>query len=392
MSQGILISARGAGSWSLAVGTLLLSGCLSMNSTDAEYKSRDVAKGPQLEVPPDLTRPGRDDRYVVPEPVAGGTAVSASSYGKGPAPTVAQRDSGVLPEAGQMVIQRSGTERWLVVPQAPEALWPVVREFWQQNGFLLKVEAPELGIIETDWAENHAKLPGGAIRDLLGRYLDTVYSTGERDKYRTRLERGAQPGTTEVYISHRGMVEKPVVTPGGNEGKTLWEPRPSDTGLESEFLRRLMVRLGSDDLKARAVVAASTAAQTDADRARIVSGTPDQPYLQVNDPLDRAWRRVGLVLDRVGFSVEDRDRAAGQYRVRFVDLNENEAPKKSGGFLSSLAFWRDDTKKPTAEQYRIQLRQGADQMTEVRVLDKDGQPDRTPAASRILSLLQAQLR
>ncbi len=392
MSDAVLISTRCVGAWSVAVGLSLLGGCLSMNSTDAEYKARDAAKGAQLEVPPDLTRPGRDDRYVVPAPVAGGTAVSASAYGRDSAPAVAQREAGVLPDAGQMLIQRSGTERWLVVPQAPEVLWPIVREFWQQNGFLLKVEAPELGIIETDWAENHAKLPGGAIRDLLGRYLDTIYSTGERDKYRTRLERGAQPGTTEIYVSHRGMVEKPVVTPGGNEGKTLWEPRPSDTGLESEFLRRLMVRLGSDDMKARAAVAASTSAQTEADRARVVSTASEQAYLQVDDSLDRAWRRVGLVLDRVGFSVEDRDRAAAQYRVRFVDLNENEAPRKSGGFLSSLAFWRDDAKKPTAEQYRIQLRQRADQMTEVRVLDKDGQPDRTAAAGRILSLLQVQLR
>ena len=372
-------------------GVLLLSGCLQMGSTGAEYKARDGAKGVQLEVPPDLTRPGRDDRYAVPDLVASG-AVNASAYGKGPSAAVAQRESGVLPEAGPISIQRAGTERWLVVPQSPEVLWPIVREFWQQNGFLLKVESADLGIIETDWAENRAKLPGGVIRDLLGKYLDTIYSTGERDKYRTRLERGASPGTTEVYISHRGMVEKPVATGLGNEGKTLWELRPVDPGLESEFLHRLMVRLGSDEGKARAAVAASAAPATDADRARVVSGASEQSYLQVNDSLDRAWRRVGLVLDRVGFSVEDRDRAAAQYRVRFVDMNENEAPKQSDGFLSSLAFWRDGAKKPAAEQYRIQLRQSGEQLTEVRVLDNESRPDTSAAAARILSLLQGQLR
>ena len=138
--------------------------------------------------------------------------------------------------------------------------------------------------------------------------------------------------------------------------------------------------------------AASAAPATDADRARVVSGASEQSYLQVNDSLDRAWRRVGLVLDRVGFSVEDRDRAAAQYRVRFVDMNENEAPKQSDGFLSSLAFWRDGAKKPAAEQYRIQLRQSGEQLTEVRVLDNESRPDTSAAAARILSLLQGQLR
>jgi outer membrane protein assembly factor BamC len=374
---------------------LALTGCMSLGSKTPEYKARDVAKGPNLEVPPDLTRPGRDDRYQMADVSTPGGAVTASGYGKETVAAARTGDTTVLPAVGQLKIQRSGSERWLVVPQTPQQLWEKVRDFWQDNGFLLKVESPESGILETDWAENHAKLPGGVIRDFLGRFLDTIYSTGERDKYRTRLEPGVEPGTTEIYISHRGMVESLVTNNLGAEGKTMWEPRPADPGLESEFLRRLMVRLGSDETTAKASVEASQSASTAADtsRARVVNAAGGGSVLEVREPFDRAWRRVGLVLDRVGFSVEERDRASGQYLVRYLDPNEGQAPKKTGGFFSALAFWRsEDKKNPAADQYRIELKGRDDQVTEVRVLGKDGAPDATVTAGRILSLLQGQLR
>ena len=103
--------------------------------------------------------------------------------------------------------------------------------------------------METDWAENRAMIPSGPIRNLLGKIIDSAYSTGERDKFRTRLERGSAPGTTEIYISHRGMVE---VYTSKDESSTVWQPRPPDPELEAEFLGRLMLRFGVDDARARA--------------------------------------------------------------------------------------------------------------------------------------------
>ena len=52
-----------------------------------------------------------------------------------------------------------------------------------------RMDQPNLGIMETDWAENRAKIPQDFIRNTLGKLLDSVYSTGERDRFRTRLER-----------------------------------------------------------------------------------------------------------------------------------------------------------------------------------------------------------
>jgi len=296
----------------------------------------------------------------------------------------------VLPEVDNMRVERAGNHRWLVVQHSPEKLWPLVRDFWQESGFLLKIEMPEAGVMETDWAENRAKIPGGAVRDLLSRVLDQVYSTSERDKFRTRLERTPDGKGTEVYISHRGMQE--VYTTmrdpqSSAPGDTAWQPRDSDSELEAEFLRRLMVRLGAQEEKARQLAANSAAPLW---RAELRKGNAGTEVLQVLEPFDRAWRRVGLALDRVGFTVEDRDRQKGLYFVRYADP-EAEMREKTQGILTRIGGWFSSGPKVKAEQYRVVVSQAGTE-AEVRVLNKEGAADGSKTAQRILSLLHEQLK
>src|SRR6185369_10499000 len=237
----------------------------------------------------------------------------------------------------------------------------------------------EAGVMETDWAENRAKIPQDMIRSTLGKILDQVYSTPERDKFRTRLER-ATDGGSEIYVSHRGMIEV-YVTEGRD--KTMWQPRPADPELEAEFLRRLMVRLGAREDKAKQTVAA--AAQPT--RASLSKSGDGREALHVQEPFDRAWRRVGLALDRVGFTVEDRDRQKGLYFVRYADP-EAEMALKDRGFIDRLF---GTTSKAKPEQYRVQVL-SVGQGTEINVLNKDGATDRSSTARRILSLLLEQLK
>jgi outer membrane protein assembly factor BamC len=344
-----------------------------------DYKS--AGSLPSLEVPPDLTTPSRDNRYAVPE--TGKSTATLSGYQQDRSQQVKLGNTAVLPNVDKMRIERAGTQRWLVVQEPPEKLWGLVKDFWQENGFLVQVERSEAGVMETDWAENRAKLPQDVIRSTLGKVLDAVYSTPERDKFRTRLERTSDGGT-EIYVSHRGMIEVYV-----NEGKdkTMWQPRPADPDLEAEFLRRLMVRLGAREDKAKQVVAA--AAQTT--RASIGKSSDGRDLLQVQEPFDRAWRRVGLALDRVGFTVEDRDRQKGLYFVRYADPEADVDKKKKEGFMDKLAFWRSDDAKVKAEQYRVQVR-GASERSEVVVLNKDGGADQSATARKILTLLHEQLK
>ena len=366
----------------------LLAGCSSMPEIlqGDKIKYKGAGKLPPLEVPPDLTAPSRDDRYAVPDVNTQGSA-TLSTYNAERGGTVRAGSTELLPNVAKVRIERAGSQRWLVVPEAPEKVWPIVREFWQGLGFLVKIELPEAGVMETDWAENRAKIADDPIRNLLGKVMDAVYSTGERDKFRTRLERGTEPGTTEVYISHRGMVE--VYKTEGRDS-TVWQPRPADAELEAEFLRRLMVRFGVEDTRAKAQLAGN---DVKTERARLVRAGTGAGKLELTESFDRAWRRVGLALDRVGFTVEDRDRSKGYYFVRYVDPQIDGQPgsDKDKGFLSKLAFWKSDKSGIKAEQYRVVVKE-ANSISEVQVQNKDAQPDNSDTGRRILSLLHDQLK
>jgi outer membrane protein assembly factor BamC len=365
------------------VGTLLaltlgLSACSTVDNflqgDKVDYKSQSVKTAP-LEVPPDLTQLQRDGRYAP----AGGS-VSASTYQTGGAtlnPAAANAVATVAPAAvGEMRIVREGNQRWLVVPMPAEQLWPQLREFWTERGFNLVIDNAQAGVMETDWAENRAKIPQDLLRRTIGRVVDSLYDTGERDRYRTRIERNGT--TSEVYISHRGMTEEYA---GDRKEKTVWTPRPADPGLEAEFLTKLMVKLGTKETAAREVVAkAASAPSTAPARARAVSG---QPALQVDEGFDRAWRRVGLALDRGGFTVEDRDRAGGLYFVRYVDP-KNAATNADPGFFSKLFGKSDNAGAPL--RYRIAVK-GEGEKTNVTVQNSQGSPETSDVGQRIVALL-----
>jgi len=355
----------------------LLAGCSSlrevMEGERIDYKSSG-AKGPSLDIPPDLTQLSRDTRYVVP-----GTAVSANSY-QTSQPTQAVQTAAA--SVGDVRIERAGTQRWLVVNRPADKLWGPVRDFWLESGFLLAQDQENLGIMETDFAENRAKLPQDFIRSALGKVFDGLYSTGERDKFRTRLERRPDGGT-EIYVSHRGMIE--VITgakSGSSSGdSTVWQPRPADPELEAEFLRRLMVKLGVSQEQSKALVAAGATKQT----SRIAT-VNNLPVVQIDEGFDRAWRRVGLALDRTGFTVEDRDRSQGTYFVRYVEPVTN---KTEPGFFSKLFSGSPAAVPPL--KYRIAVKSQGDSTT-VSVLNAQGAPESSANAQRIVQVIADDLK
>ncbi len=367
----------------LSLIVIALAGCgVLPDSRKINYKS--AGKAPTLEVPPDLSQIARDDRYLVPDAAGKGTA-TFSAYTAERTPAAQAQNSPVLPQVDKVRVERSGSQRWLVVAVPPEKLWDTVKDFWQETGFLIAVERPEAGWMETDWAENRAKIGDDGLRSVIGKILDPLYSTGERDKFRTRFEPGSQPGTTDIFISHRGMEE--VYTSSAKED-TRWQPKPPDPELEAEMLRRLMVRLGSEEKRAAAAVATAKAEP----RAMLAKADDGSGTLQVLERFDRAWRRVGLALDRVGFTVEDRDRSRGLYFVRYVDPEADNNSKNDKSWLSSLAFWKSSTPPASSKvQYRIHVAESGDQSV-VKVLSSEGGTDKSETAKKILSLLLQQLQ
>ncbi|MEO8134986.1 MAG: outer membrane protein assembly factor BamC [Betaproteobacteria bacterium] len=354
---------------------LLLAGCGSFNILDRKVDYRSTGTVPSLEVPPDLTAPAFDERYRNDRP--GSATASGLAAGAQPA------RSGILPVVESARIERAGTQRWLVMKGTPEATWNLVREFWVTNGFTMALERPDLGIMETDWAENKALLPQNWLRRQLGRIIDFTYDTGERDRFRTRIERGDQPDTVEVFISHRGLMEVPTKRDGMDFQWKQKEPSPE---LEAEMLQRLLVRVGVPEQTAQTAVARPV----EITLAKIEK-RDGLPMIAFDDPFDRAWRRIGLALDRVGFTVVDRDRAKGVYFVRYVDIDGSPTSRKDDGWLSKLAFWRKEDTSHLQEQYRIVVSEAGGK-SQVLVQDKEGTPDKSTTAEKMLTLLTNQLK
>lgn len=350
---------------------LLTSACSTISGgKKADYKKARTTES--LEVPPDLTASSINQAPELPN--AAGTSLSEMNKTE-----PAAGASAVLPEKSDILVERTGNQEWLLIHAKPSQVWPKVREFWMQQGFLIKMEDPRLGILETGWTENRADIPSDIIRNTLGKVLDFVYSAATRDQFRVRLEHGTTPGTTELYLTHRGMEE--VVTGTAEDRSTKWKLRPSDPELEAEMLKRLMVFLGASEEQAKAQLAAEPQAPS---RAELVSDSSGVMLIDKED-FSRAWRRTGAALDRVGFAVEDRNRADGVYFVRYDDPLGGEEK----GFLSKLAFWSSDEEK--AKQYRIVLQaQGPE--THIIVRNDKGERDNSSTAKRILTLLEEQLR
>ena len=355
----------------LALATLL-SGCSMLQEDKIDYKS--AAKAPTLEVPPDLTQLRKESRFALES-----TSNTASGFQNAGSRVV---DAGTAANAlGPVRIERQGNQRWLVASLPADKVWEPLREFWTGNGFVLTTDAPDIGVMETEWTENRAKLPQDFIRRALGKVLDSLYSTGERDKFRTRVERNAQGGV-EIYITHRGMIENYT---DNQKGSTIWQPRPSDPELEIEFLRRLMVKLGTSPESAKTATAVVSAADTGSQ----VSNLQGQPVIVLPDNLDRAWRRTGVALDRSGFTVEDRDRSAGVYFVRYVAAGTTNEPT---GFLGRLFSSKKDVPS-TLTKYKISITSSGENQSTLRVLTASGQPEASVQdAERILKLIAAQLR
>ena len=363
-----------------------IAGCGVLETKKIDYKSSGQA--PTLEVPPDLTAPTPSDRFALPDSGSRGSATLSTYNAEREFKPGAGESRDVLTKPDNMRVERAGDERWLVIKgMSADEIWPKLRNFWIETGFLLNIDAPSIGVMETDWAENRAKLPQDFIRSTIGKLFDSVYSVPERDKFRTRVEQGVEAGTLDVFISHRSVVEEYET---GNEGPTVWKPSPADPELEAEMLRRMMIYLGAD----QAYAEAQSEQPARAEQA-LIENQDGATTLKVLDPYARAWRRVGLALDRIGFTVQDRNRAEGVYFVRYIDPQKDaDIQQGEKGILASLMFWRsdDDTDARTGDEYRIQIADTGDNAARVVVQNKAGQVENSRTARRIIELLHEQLK
>ncbi len=377
---------------------IALSACSSLSDTFSQetiqYETSD-SRAP-LEIPPDMNSVPMSDRYSVPtrpQTVWASQQQAEQNAEQGNSAPVSQ----VLPVGEVAQIMREGNNRWIHVNLPPEQVWPIVQDFWNTVGLTLARQDASVGVMETNWAENRAKLPQDIIRATLGKVIDMVYSTGERDQYRARLER-SETGGTDIYVTHRSMVEV-VKNISGDNDTTVWQPGPTDPEMEAEMITRLSQRINAE-FDPHAVAASKQEHQKQVEELAAYQPTESISQLEqgadgvatsifIKEGFERAWRRVALAIDRMGFTVEDRDRSRGFFLVRYLDEQYEEEQRSQQGFWKNV-FSRDTPVE--APQYVIYLQPISETETRVHVLGPDGKADTTGVAPKILTLLSEQTR
>lgn len=354
---------------------LTLTGCQTLDdivsAEQVDYKS--TVRGQPLTLPPDLSQSQINPQYSTHDGVA-----SAAAYNSAVAKANKAHNAGpaVLPEQAGMKILRSGDIRWLQIDRDAALVYPDLIAFWNNEGFTINRDNPAAGVIETDWAENRAKIPGNFLRRALGSIIDVVSDSGERERFTTRLER--VNNKTEVFISHERMVE----TQMDRDGTTFkWLPANEDQGLNAAMLSRLMIFLGAEQAKAEQQVRNPEVVRTVNHNANFIEG---ETALGLNANSQDAYRRVGAALASSGFSIDQSDAASGTFVVRYLDTDTGEKRQESNIFSRLFG----DKGNVTPLPYTIRVSPSADQLSVITVLDQQGNIDRSDTARRILTVLQ----
>ena len=124
---------------------IFIFGCESLPSFDdvlpdkrtTYRKSRDL---PELEVPPDLTVTKGEYSSDIP------SDRESTSLNEFERQRSTRGDDGIILGSGNFE-----DEQWVALRGTSVDLWPKLREFWQNNGYIVFLDDAELGVLETDW-------------------------------------------------------------------------------------------------------------------------------------------------------------------------------------------------------------------------------------------------
>lgn len=362
----------------------VIAGCGSSDKKDrpkTEYYGSVMRSG-GLEIPPDLTQTDPDQNITLPAGADSSNGQASSGQQGG---VLSNRR--VLAEPSNVTLMRDEDQRWLIVSAEPDIIWPELVEYWTKDGIELVINSPESGVIETEWLINYADFTSSFGKVFRG-ILNKVTESGRRDKYRISIDYGVEPGTTEVYVAHRGMEEIALGPTRTQIPDYKWVKRPSDPSLELAIMRQIMVYLGVDEDEADSM--AEQDLPEEVDKARLLIDDVDEPVLVLDDTFPRAWQRVGLALDRSGYIVVGRNRQQGGYLIELA--NPDLIEEKKDGFFSRL-FKRD---KQDVEEilYKAQVRlvPQKDDKTLIAIATEEGLHDSSETAISLLQQLYDQLK
>lgn len=345
----------------LALILVPLQGCETMKALGVVPSDPNAERAERLRLPPDLSAQGVNDRLAVP--------------GSGRYSDYQQSRDQLTAAATGVDVRKAGGQRWLEVQAAPGEVWRALHNYLKEQGLTIARESRTLGVIETEWVLRPVAISRGVFAPAVKDPADASVA----DHYQFRVEPGEQPDTSEVYVVHRRMAQRE------GAAEEAWGLRPGEPFLEAEMLRGLMVFLGTPSPEAIQQIAKAEAA---AGGPTLENNASGELRLVLSDSFFNGWRRIGVAIDRLGFSVEDRDRSQGEYFVRY-DPKAELGPREEG-LLDAIAFWRK--KQPDSlALYVIKVRgEGGETVVDVRT--EDGAPAPAEVSERVLALLSEQLR
>ncbi|HAE73471.1 MAG TPA: hypothetical protein DCG43_04950 [Gammaproteobacteria bacterium] len=339
---------------------LSLGGCISLGGDDKEedqvglgersigyYSDKTVTS---LEIPPDLTKPSSQNEFKLENYVTG---IQEDTLSFSERDNAIKEASSILRTLANIEVKKSGDRRWLLVDKKPDAVWNLSKSFFKSHGFAIKKTNKKIGMMETDFLENHPEIPDkslGVIRSMLKKAIAARYALPIVDKYRIRIEPKDNGDKSEVYLSLTSM-EEVLTKAGSDDENTIWQSRPKDQALETEMLYRLMTFLGSDHAVAREKIIQAKEAQTlTVSLSKGVNG-----YAKLTFSLNQydTWDNMGWALDQLNIDVDDKDVKEGSFYIN-VSRTEDQG-------LWSRMFGDDAIKK----SFQILVRQTSDNETEV---------------------------
>lgn len=302
---------------SLLISLILISACAT-NTHDKPLDYETPGAGSlsdRLIVPPDITGISSQNKYELPTGAIRATEYNASLSAEQSALRGAVDHSTRIDGAH---IERAGQQRWLVIDnQSPKELWAGLRAFWQKMGFVIAKEEPNIGFMETQWAENRANIPGDVVRDFLTKIgLGSVYSSAFRDKFIIHVEAKDQHGSLISFTNQR----REEVFTSSNHSSTKWVSRPADNNLEAQFLARYMMSLGLDK---------NTVAEKlkNADKHWLADLNHESLFLKGSNH-SRNYYRLKLALERIGLSILDASRSNVLIVSPALDETSNKNKKR----------------------------------------------------------------
>ena len=370
---------RLAGFSALALIVSSTSGCGWLWGEDGYFRDRgsdylEARQTAPMQLPADVQAKRLDPLLPVPAQVASSNSTSREFEVPRPQPLQVRGDE------REFSLQRSGDSRWVVAQRVPAEVWPLARQFFEDNGFRIASERPQVGEFTTSW-QRFDELSSTMARRLSSRVSGVAPDAETR--VRVRIEPGVQRNTSEVFVT---SAERPA----GSSADVAFAERSGNASLEAALLDEMLVSMARGVEQGGSV---SLLAARDFDAPSRVSLSEDgngNPVLNLGADFDRAWSGVGRALELADIRVDDLNRSLGVYYINLAERAQKRDEKP--GFFGRL-FGSEPSKEEIesrAERYQVRLTTVGDsvQVTVDKDLNTVAPSD---TARRILSLLQDNL-